>query len=252
MQRTTTGVRLHLWRGLVCVLKSTVCGGLAVRSPLRLCNIRIYKIFVGNVQFEDTVPAIQVWLWAGWVVGVGMVLVLCEYGHKTDRDTLSSETCVMIHYSYRGQQKPEFLTSSSLSSGLAFFFSFSFPFFLASSFFFFSFSGRRSSSQARSCWEKTMSSIFRTTIRPRIWGFGTEIHRGLIFNSDQHSSHVRVMVWMWFSWMVFADDSNMNHWNTQWNRIIFSLDVYTYIKSDMFLYIHSNSNSQFWYEWFTI
>lgn len=49
----------------VCVyvraLKSSLCGSsLAVGSPLSLRDIRIYEIFVGDVQFEDTVPAIQV------------------------------------------------------------------------------------------------------------------------------------------------------------------------------------------------
>lgn len=45
----------------VCVSKRTVCvGSLAIGSPLRLCDIRIDKIFVGDVQFEDTVPAIHV------------------------------------------------------------------------------------------------------------------------------------------------------------------------------------------------
>lgn len=45
----------------MCVLRSSVCGGsLAVRPPLRLNNIRIDEVFVGDVQFEDTVPAVQV------------------------------------------------------------------------------------------------------------------------------------------------------------------------------------------------
>lgn len=45
----------------VCGLKGTVCGGsLAVRPPLRLNRIGIDQVFVGDVQFEDTVPAVQV------------------------------------------------------------------------------------------------------------------------------------------------------------------------------------------------
>lgn len=45
----------------MCVLKSTVCASsLGVRSPLRLYSIRIDQVFVRDVQFEDTVPAIQV------------------------------------------------------------------------------------------------------------------------------------------------------------------------------------------------
>lgn len=50
--------------------------GLAVRSPVRLTHVRVDQISVGDVQFEDTIPAIQVRLGAGRVVGVGAVLLL--------------------------------------------------------------------------------------------------------------------------------------------------------------------------------
>lgn len=45
------------------MLKCAACGGgLAVRPPLRLCMVRVDEVFVGNVQSEDTVPAVQVGL----------------------------------------------------------------------------------------------------------------------------------------------------------------------------------------------
>lgn len=140
--------------------------------------------------------------------------------HTNTYETLRLETHVIIRCSYGGQQKLKFLTSSSLSSGLGFFFSLSLPFFLSSSFFFFSFSGRRSSSQARSCWEKTMSSIFRTSIRPKIWGFGREKHRRTGLNWTPINISVRFGVfWIWIRWMVFVNDIKVNHWYTQFHQI---------------------------------
>lgn len=61
----------------MCVLKGAACGGgLAVRPPLRLYMIRVDEVFVGNVQSEDTVPAVQVGLGAGRVVGIDVSFVL--------------------------------------------------------------------------------------------------------------------------------------------------------------------------------
>lgn len=74
-----------------CALERAACGGrLAVRPPLGLDNIGIDEVFVGDVQFEDTVPAVQVGLGAGRVVGVGVDLVL--QAHKRGWKAISVRT----------------------------------------------------------------------------------------------------------------------------------------------------------------